>query len=132
MTSDNVPAERPIQQSPTGAIGSRGAAGLLMIAALIIVGGHLVFGVILGEFTYGNTNVAVALLILMSILGMGFGIGGVFAQKILGYFLGLSGAVSLLSDIRFGFPGGFIDNLANLVFYGGAALAFVGALALKD
>jgi hypothetical protein len=86
----------------------------------------------MGEFTYGNTNVAVSLLILMSIMGMGFGVGGTLIQRVLGYFLGLSGAVALLSDIRFSFPDGFVDNLANLVFYIGAALAFLGARGLKD
>lgn len=132
LTNENQPVEPPAQQNPAAAITSRGAAGFLMIAAIIIVGGHVLFGIIMGEFTYGNTNVAVSLLILMSILGMGFGIGGTVTQRILGYFLGLSGAVSLLSDIRFGFPDGVVDNLANLVFYAGAVLAFLGARALKD
>jgi hypothetical protein len=44
----------------------------------------------------------------------------------------LSGLVALLSDIRFSFPDGFVDNLANLVFYVGAALAFLGARGLRD
>ena len=136
MTSENQPAEPPAQPpaqpSPVAAITSKGAAGFLMIGAIIIVGGHVLFGVIMGEFTYGTSNVAVCLLILMSILGMGFGIGGTTIQRILGYFIGLSGAVALLSDIRFGFPDGAVDNLANLVFYAGAALAFLGARGLKD
>ena len=132
MTSENQSAEPPAQQSPAGARTSKGAAGLLLVGAIIIVGGHVLFGIIMGEFTYGNTNVAVSLLILMSILGMGFGIGGTLIQRVLGYFLGLSGAVALLSDIRFGFPDGFVDNLANLVFYAGVVLAFLGARGLKD
>ena len=130
MTSENQPAQPPAQRSTAAA--SKGAAGLLMIGAIIIVGGHLLFGIIMGEFTYGNTNVAVALLILMSILGMGPGVGGTTIQRVLGYFLGLSGAVALLSDIRFSFPDGLVDNLANLVFYVGAVLAFIGALGLKE
>jgi len=131
LTSENQSAEPPAQPSPA-AITSKGAAGFLMIGAIIIVGGHVLFGIIMGEFTYGNTSVAVALLILMSILGMGFGVGETPIQRVLGYFLGLSGAVALLSDIRFSFPNGFVDNLANLVFYVGAALAFLGARGLKD
>jgi hypothetical protein len=132
LTSENRPAEPPAQPSPAAAITSKGAAGFLMIGAIIIVGGHVLFGIIMGEFTYGNTSVAVSLLILMSILGMGFGVGGTRIQRVLGYFLGLSGLVALLSDIRFSFPDGFVDNLANLVFYVGAALAFLGARSLKD
>jgi hypothetical protein len=131
LTSANQSSEPPAQPS-AAPISSRGAAGFLMIGAIVIVGGHVVFGVIMGEFTYGNTGVAVALLILMSILGMGFGLGEPSIQRVLGYFLGLSGTVALLSDIRFGFPDGFVDNLANLVFYVGAALAFLGARGLKD
>lgn len=130
MTSENQSAQPPAQR--TAAASSKGAAGLLMIGAIIVVGGHVLFGIIMGEFTYGNTSVAVALLILMSILGTGFGLGGTTIQRVLGYFLGLSGAVALLSDIRFGFPDGFVDNLANLVFYVGAVLAFIGALGLKE
>ena len=132
MTSENQSAEPPAQPGPAAAITSKGAAGFLMIGAIIIVGGHVLFGIIMGEFTYGNTSVAVALLILMSIVGMGFGVGATPIQRVLGYFLGLSGAVALLSDIRFSFPNGFVDNLANLVFYVGAALAFLGARGLKD
>lgn len=113
-------------------LGSQGAAGFLMIGAAIIVAGHLLFGVIIGEFTYGTTNVAVSLLVLMSVLGKGLGVGGTGTQRILGYFLALSGLVALLSDIRFGFPDGAVDNIANLVFYGGCVLAFLGARALKD
>jgi hypothetical protein len=131
LTSANQSSE-PAAQPSAAPISSRGAAGFLMIGAIVIVGGHVVFGVIMGEFTYGNTGVAVALLILMSILGMGFGLGEPSIQRVLGYFLGLSGIVALLSDIRFGFPDGFVDNLANLVFYVGAALAFLGARGLKD
>ncbi|HKY47533.1 MAG TPA: hypothetical protein VJQ79_06060 [Acidimicrobiia bacterium] len=130
MTSENQPAQPPAQRG--AAAPSKGAAGLLMIGAIIIVGGHVLFGIIMGEFTYGNTNVAVALLILMSILGLGSGVGGSTIQRVLGYFLGLSGAVALLSDIRFSFPDGLVDNLANLVFYVGAVLAFIGALGLKE
>ena len=132
MTSENQSAQPPAQRSTAAANTSKGAAGLLMIGAIIVVGGHVLFGIIMGEFTYGNTSVAVALLILMSTLGLGFGVGGTAIQRVLGYFLGLSGAVALLSDIRFSFPDGFVDNLANLVFYLGAALALIGALGLKE
>ena len=68
----------------------------------------------------------------MSTLGMGFGVSRTPIQRVLGYFLGLSGAVALLSDIRFSFPDGLVDNLENLVFYFGAALALIGAVSLKD
>lgn len=133
MVSENpTPSDPPVQNMAVSALGSQGAAGFLMIGAAIIVAGHLLFGVIIGEFTYGTTNVAVSLLVLMSVLGKGLGVGGTGTQRILGYFLALSGLVALLSDIRFGFPDGAVDNIANLVFYGGCVLAFLGARALKD
>ena len=138
MTSENQPADPPAppspaaQPSPAAAITSKGAVGFLMIAAIIIVGGHVLFGVIMGDFPYGTTYVVVSLLILISTLGTGSGIGSTLLQRVLGYFLGLSGVVLLLSDIRFGFPDGLVDNLANLVFYVAAALAFLGARGLKD
>jgi hypothetical protein len=59
LTSENQPAEPPAQPSPAPALTSKGAAGFLMIGAIIIVGGHVLFGIIMGEFTYGNTSVAV-------------------------------------------------------------------------
>ena len=129
MVSEN----QPVQPAPSTARTSQGASsGFLMIGAAVIVAGHVLFGIIMGDFTYSTVYVAVSLLILMSILAPNLRVGGTGTQRILGYFLGLAGLLLLLSDARFGFPDGFVDNLANLVFYGGAALAFIGALGLKD
>jgi len=131
LTSENQPLNQPAHKRPGIGLSALGAAGLLMIGAAVIVAGHLLFGLIMGDFTYGSTNVAVSLLILLGILGKG-SFGGATTQRLLGLFLGLSAAVSLLSDIRFGFPDGFVDNVANLTCYAGAGLAFLGSFTLKD
>jgi hypothetical protein len=110
---------------------AKGSSGLLMLGAAVLVGGQVLFAVILGEFNYGATNVAVALIILLSILGSGSWAFGTGTQRILGYFLGLAGAVDLLNDIRFGFPDGAVDNIANFAFYVGCLLAFLGARGIK-
>jgi hypothetical protein len=65
-----------------------------------------------------------------------FGIAGIkisnTTQKVIGYFMGLAAVFLLLDDLRGSFPDGVVDNLANLTFYAGAVLMFLGARGLKD
>ena len=126
MVSENQPGEVRARRS------SSGDTGLLMIGAGVIVAGWLLFGVILGEFTYGATYVAVAALALMSILGVGGLSMGNPTLKLLGYFMGLVGFFLLIGDLRFDFPDGVVDNIANIAFYVGCVLMFVGARGLND
>lgn len=119
---------------PSGADArTRGAAGFLLIGALIIIGGHLLFGLIIGEFSYGTIYVVLAIWLVVSLLAKGdWGLTGTRAQKVIGYSLGLAGLLLLADDLRFGFPDGAIDTIANLAFYAGCVFTFLGARGLKD
>lgn len=110
---------------------TKGAAGLLLIGALIILGGHLLFGLIIGEFTYGTLYVVLAAWLLVSLLAKSdWGLAGPRAQKVIGYSLALAGLLLLAEDLRFGFPDGAVDTIANLAFYAGCVFAFLGARGL--
>jgi hypothetical protein len=129
MVSENQPGEMPARASAA----MTGSTGFLMIGALIIVGGHILFGLILDEFGFGAPYVAISLLALMAIYGMGGAdFVGTRGQKFIGYFMGIVGVVFLLSDIRSGFPSGVVDNIANIVFYAGCLMMFLGARGLKS
>lgn len=127
VVSENQPSEVPAPVK-TGS----GDTGLLMIGAAVIVVGWVVFSVIMGEFTYSAVYASVAALTLMSILGVGGLSLGNRTLKLLGYFMGLVGVFLLVGDLRFGFPDGVTDNIANITFYVGCLLMFVGARALTD
>lgn len=128
MVSESQPSDTP----PTAPSSSAGGSGLMMIGAAIIVAGWVIFGVIMGEFPLLAVYVSVAALTLMSILGVGGLNLGDRTLKLLGYFMGLAGLVLLVGDLRFGFPDRVADNLANIVFYIGCLLMFVGARGLTD
>jgi hypothetical protein len=106
--------------------------GLLMIGAAIVLGAWLVFDVIMGEFGYVAVYYAVAALVLLSILGVGGLKLSNRTLKLLGYFMGPVGLFLLVDDLRYGFPDGVADNIANIIFYVGFLLMFVGARALSD
>lgn len=128
MVSENQEGDAPVMAPRSTSDGT----GLLMIGAAAIVGGWVIFSVIMGEFTYGAVYLAVAALALMSILGVG-GLGlGARTLKLFGYFMGVVGVALLVGDLRFGFPDGGADNIANIVFYLGCLLMFVGARGIKD
>ncbi|HSL25982.1 MAG TPA: hypothetical protein VLA54_06825 [Acidimicrobiia bacterium] len=129
MVSENQPGEMPARARAV----STGSAGFLMLGALIIVGGHILFGLILNEFGFGVPYVAISVLALMAIYGMGgANFVGARGQKFIGYFMGIVGVLFLLSDIRSGFPSGVLDNIANIVFYAGCLLMFLGARGLES
>lgn len=112
--------------------GTKGASGFLLIGSVIIIGGHLLFGLIIGEFTYSTVYVVLAIWLLISLLAKGdWGLTGVRSQKVIGFSLGFAGILLLASDLRFGFPDGVVDNIANLAFYAGGLLTFLGARGLK-
>jgi hypothetical protein len=126
VVSENQPAEMPAAKSASS------DTGLLMIGAAIVLGAWLVFDVIMGEFGYVAVYYAVAALVLLSILGVGGLKLSNRTLKLLGYFMGLVGLFLLVDDLRYGFPDGVADNIANIIFYVGFLLMFVGARALSD
>lgn len=126
MVSENQPADVPATR------GASADTGLLMIGAAVIVAGWLLFGVIMGEFPYSVIYTAIAALTLMSILGVGGIRLGNRTLRLFGYFIGVVGLLLLIEDLRFGFPDGVVDNIANIVFYIACVMMFVGARGLTD
>ena len=109
-----------------------GSSGFLMIGSALIVAGWVLFGLLLGEYAFSAVLVGLAALVLLAVLGIpGFGVGA-GTQRTIGLFIGIAAALDILNDIRFGgFPDGFVDVLAYLVFVAGAALMFLGARGMK-
>ncbi|HKX74856.1 MAG TPA: hypothetical protein VJR05_05640 [Acidimicrobiia bacterium] len=127
MTPEDQPPEMPAPAPE-----SKASSGLLMIGAVALVGGHILFGLLLDEYYYGTLIPALALMTLLAILNVGgFGLSP-RAQRTIGIFVGLAAAIGFLTDLRSGgFPDGFVDVLAYLVFLAGSALMFVGAWGAK-
>jgi hypothetical protein len=123
-------AETPA--TPMMKVSTTGSQGLLMIGAALIVAGWILFGLLIGQYAVPSIFVALAALVLLSILGMG-GVGvGTGTQRAIGLFIGIAALIEILNDLRFtSFPDGFVDVLAYLVFVVGAALMFWGARGTK-
>jgi hypothetical protein len=126
MASENQPVDVPAVRARSG------DTGLLMIGAAVVLGAWVVFDVIMGEFGYTATYYAVPALVLLSILGLGGLRFGDRTLKLLGWFMGLVGIFLLVDDLRYGFPEGAVANIANVVFYVGFLLMFLGARGLSD
>lgn len=110
-----------------------GSEGLLLIGALAILGGWLIFEVIASEYTAGATPVVLAawaLVVLMNDSGMG-PVSKSTVLKVLGYTVALFGAREIIADLRTGLLDDIGDWLGALIFYAGAALMFVGARGIK-
>lgn len=124
MTEENQPlADRGGKSRP---------GGLLMVGAAVIVGNWVVLGLLAGEWNPGAIYIALALLVLLSVFGVGGIVVGAGTQRGIGLFMGLAALVILLADLRFdGFPEGFARVIAYVVFIGGAGLMFVGARRLE-
>ena len=128
MTPENQP-----QPEATTSAKPMGSSGFLMIGAALIVAGWILFGLLIGEYAYSSIYVGLASLVLLSVLGIpGFGISA-GTQRTIGLFIGIAAVLDILTDIRLGgFPDGFVDVLAYLVFVAGAALIFLGARGVKS
>ncbi len=122
------PIPEPDATSGTTALGD---SQLLMVGGAVILAGFLVFAVIMGEFMYSAVFISVAAIVVMAVRRVGGLTLGNGTLRLLGYFMGLVGAALLIADLRFGFPSGVADNLANATFYVGCLLMFLGARGLE-
>ena len=125
MVSENQPAE-----NATAAPSASAGQGMLMVGAAIILAGYVIFSVFMGEFTYSAIYLSLSALVLMSVLDVGGMSLSARTLKLVGSFMGLVAVFLLIGDLRFGFPSGVADNLANITFYVGAIAMFVGARSL--
>lgn len=111
-----------------------GGERLFVLGAAIVVGGYLLFGLIMGEFGPGVVNLTIASLALVAFWRKSSGdwtISYPVVVRFIGLTMGIILAISILQDLRFGFPTGTVDNIANLVFYAGYLLMFLGGRSLK-
>lgn len=124
-------AETPAPVART--MSTSGSEGLLLMGALAILGGWLVFEVIASEYTAGPVPVVLAawaMVVLMGDSGMG-PVSKSTVLKVLGYTVALLGAREIVADLRTGLLDDIGDWLGAVVFYAGAALMFVGARGIK-
>jgi hypothetical protein len=107
-------------------------ANLMGLGALVLVGGYLLFELILDEYSTGSLTMLFAAWIL-ALVWMGTdswgGIPVNTALRFAGYSLTLLGVYFLLNDLRGGFVDG-IDILGAIVYYGGIVIVFLGARSL--
>ncbi|HKZ25603.1 MAG TPA: hypothetical protein VJ398_07410 [Acidimicrobiia bacterium] len=117
------------------ASGRSSGASLMALGALILIGGYLIFELILDEFRTGVLELLLAFWIL-AVVGMGARASGGMTSKtvlkILGYSLSFIGAYWLLSYIRSGFPDDAVDVIAAIVYFGGIVVVFLGTRGLPQ
>ncbi len=111
----------------------KGGEALFVLGALIVVGGYILFGLIIGEFGPGVTNLTLATLALIAYWRKSGNWPVPYSSvvRVLGLTMGIILVISILQDLRFGFPDGAVDNIANLVFYSGYLLMFLGGRGVK-
>lgn len=107
---------------------------MFVLGAAVVVAGYVLFGLIIGEFGPGVTNLTLASLGLIAWWNKSGNWPVPYATvvRVLGLTMGIILVISVLQDLRFGFPDGAVDNIANLVFYGGYALMFLGGRGVKS
>jgi hypothetical protein len=111
---------------------------MMMIGAVLILGGWLLFSIILDEYGTDWTVLVLAFLVLMLVMGR----ANVFEKlapketllKVSGYAIGAFAVLELIWDIRYagGVLDSFVEILGALALFGGSALVFMGARSIKD
>lgn len=111
---------------------------MMMIGAALILGGWLLFSIILDEFGTNWTVLVLSGLVLALIVGK----GDLFEKlapkntllKVAGYAIGAFAVLELIWDIRFagGVLNEFTEILGALALFGGSALVFMGARSIEE
>ncbi len=128
---DPVPAPEPVPTPAPAPAPPASISGqmLLMVAALLIIGEYLIFGLIAGEWYPGEVSLVAASVVLIFSLMKQRESDTVL--KIGGYVIAAAGVWNFIEGIRFGWDG-FIDVIAWIVLALAAVLGFVGARAIDD
>lgn len=110
----------------------------MMIGAAVILGGWLLFGIILDDYFTDWTVLLAAVFVLILTRSDG-GFHEKIATKmtllkVLGYAVGILAVFELIFDLRFagGVLNSFVEILGAIALFGGSALVFMGARALED
>ncbi len=118
------PIPEPVPAAPTSSAPSVSGQLLLTVAAILIIGEYLIFGLIANEWYPGEVSLVAATVVLVFALMKNDGSDVVL--KVGGYVIAAAGLWNFLEGIRFGWDG-FIDIVAWVVLALAAVLAFVGA-----
>jgi hypothetical protein len=111
---------------------------MMMLGAGLILGGWLLFGIVLDDYFTDWTVLLLAVLVLL----MARSSGGFYENialrstllKVAGYAIGILAVFELIFDIRFagGELDSFVEILGALALFGGSALVFMGARSIVD
>ncbi|MGH8916552.1 MAG: hypothetical protein ACRDZM_18800 [Acidimicrobiia bacterium] len=107
---------------------------MVMIAAVVVLGVYVIFGLIVDEW-YPSFEAVIAAsfaVILPQVKAgpIGSGISTATLMKILGYVIAVVGLWDFIATLRFGW-GGFEDVIAWLLLLGSAIVAFLGARSIE-
>jgi len=138
MTSDPETTATDQGQIITGAApGLATPAGMVALGSIILLGTYLLFGVLLNDYWVGWIAVLLSIGALLLLR-----VDSSFVEKLapvpvlvklIGYTLGVVGALALLEDLRFanGTLNEFPELIGALVAYAGYVVAFLGARSIK-
>jgi hypothetical protein len=117
--------------------GMSAGARLMGLGALIILGGYVVFELIMREYSTGPTCVLLSVWILIVAMarqrgsaGADTGLASNTWLRVIGYSLAIVGVYFLLSELRAGSLDEFADVIGAIVLYGGIVVVFLGTRAL--
>ncbi len=134
-----VPVE-PVESAAVAEVSAPKSSpeSMMMIGAALILGGWLLFSIILDDFGTNWTVLVLAVLILALIMGK----GDLFERlapkntllKVAGYAIGAFAIFELIWDIRFASAvlNDFVEILGALALFGGSALVFMGARSIDE
>lgn len=133
-----VPVQPNAATPAVAASSTGGPSSMIMLGASIMLGGWLLFSIILDQWGTDWTPLALAFFALMLVMGRADYFERLAPKntllKVCGYGIAVFAVLELIWDIRF--AGGrlneFLDILAALAFFGGSALVFMGARAIND
>jgi len=130
----------PVESGPVTMPASSKSApeSMMKIGAAVILGGWLMFSIILDTFGANWTVLVLSALILTLVLGK----GDLFEKlapkatllKVAGYAIGAFALIELIWDIRFAtiYLDSFLEILGALALFGGSVLVFMGARSIDD
>jgi len=141
MSTDQPSDTGPVQEpdpaaAPTATpVSTSSSEGMLMIGALLVMGGYLVFELITREF-FQSWLVLTAAAFILILPRVSRAVTEQIAPlpvilKALGYVIAINGLLDVLNTLRAGSINEVMEVLGALVIYGGYVLVFLGARGIE-
>jgi hypothetical protein len=133
--------ETPAQPAAAPAVKESSTSGpesMIMLGSAVMLGGWLLFSIILDQWGTNWTPLVLAVFALMLVMGRADSFERLAPKntllRVAGYGIAVFALFELIWDIRFAGSAlnEFVDILAALAYFGGSALIFMGARALDD